>query len=417
MIDYTKILLKNIDLSRLKNLSILDFNIVVSEKTGELSDKRIANYHFCKITVYDSGIVLFTGSIHKMWNSLNDIKAPNFNSKKEDKGFNGNQFTINDIFEVRRHLQELFNCDNDQMVFQNIEFGFNITTLFDPQIFIRGLLYHYGILFEFRFNRFYAQVIHERYLLKIYNKSNQYGMKNHTIRIELKVIKTEDIKSTGIKTFADINKYSLNKAKELLLKRFDEVVYYDNTILTEELTKRQKQTLNQYSNPRYWIEKLNPKNRHYNKAQLKKYIIKHSNNLHLQIVESIIEKFGIINRLSTDHKFGTINSSSIKLNYPIKQSRYCPITGVNISIQKEGSYLLSHGGLKQLYSFDRIKFEEVKREHLSKKWLQSDYETQIKEIAHNIRDTIKNRVVKQNRLYPPNQNTLFAINEINKYAL
>ncbi len=412
MIDYVKILLKEIDLNRLLNLSSLDFKTNLSEKTGELSDKRVANYHFCKITVYDSGIILFTGSIHKMWNSLNNVKSPNFKTEKEYKGFNGNQFTINNIFEVRKHLQELFSCDFEQMIFQNIEFGINTTPLFNPQIFILGLLYHYGKSFEYRFDRHFAQVLHKRYILKIYNKSNQYGMKKHTLRIELKVIKTEDIKCTSIKTFADINECSLNKAKELLLKRFNDVVYYDSTILKKQLTKRQRYTLNKYSNSRYWIDQLKPKNRDYNKSQLKKYIIKYSNNLHLKIVQDIIVKFGIINRLSVNHKFGTINSSNIELIITNKQDRICSVTGLDISMQKEGSYSLSHTGLRYLYRTDMKKYNDIKQQHLTKKWGNSNFNTEIEMIAHNIRDVIRNKKVKQKRLYPVCQQLLFNIEHL-----
>ena len=120
MIDYIKILLKNIDIIRLLNLPQLEFKFIASE-TGEYSTKRVADYHFCKITVYEAGIVLFTGSIHKMWNSLNGIVAPNFKTKIEHKGFNGNLFTIDNVIEVRGFLEELFNCDADQMIFQNMK--------------------------------------------------------------------------------------------------------------------------------------------------------------------------------------------------------------------------------------------------------------------------------------------------------
>jgi hypothetical protein len=88
----------------------------------------VAVYHFCKITVKtiqtenepNRTHVIFTGSIHKMWNGLNGIVAPNFNTNKPYNGFNGNQFTVNDILEMRKHLENLFDCSALQMVFQNI---------------------------------------------------------------------------------------------------------------------------------------------------------------------------------------------------------------------------------------------------------------------------------------------------------
>lgn len=409
MIDYTKILLTNIDISRLLNSPQLKFKFEVAD-TGEYSTKRTANYHFCKVIVHENGIVLFTGSIHKMWNSLNNIKAPNFEKQKDYKGFNGNQFLINDIIKMRKHLQRLFDCDPVQMLFQNIEFGINTTPLFDPQIFIKGLLFHYGKLFEYRFNGYFSQVKHERYFIKIYNKSNHYGISKHTLRIELKVVKTEDIKHTGIKTFADINEITLDKAKNLLLKRFKEIVYYDYTISTNSITKQQKRTLNKYSNPRYWIGELKPKNRDYNKSRLKKFIYEFSNNLHHQILLDMINKFGIINQLSSSIKFGINNSSNIQLNIPKVESRICLITKLDISMQNSNSILLSHTGLNYYYKNNREIFNQVKKVYLSKKWINEGYNKQIREIAHNIRNTRCNRKLKQMRLYPTHQKQLLLFN-------
>ena len=232
MIDYVKILFNCIDVTRLYNLPFLDFTSIVNLKTGEESIKKTVNYHFCKITIYESGVVLFSGSIHKFYNSLKGVKAPNYKEQTQYKGFNGNQFNINNIYEVRTYLEKLFDCDSRQMTFQNIEFGVNTNPLFISQLFIRGLLYQKGKLFEYKYNGYYAQVEHQRYLLKIYNKSNQYKMVEETLRVELKIVKTEFLKQTGIRTFEDVTESTLNNATKLLLKTFDEVMYYDCLLYT-----------------------------------------------------------------------------------------------------------------------------------------------------------------------------------------
>lgn len=326
MIDFAKISIIDIDKDWLLKSPWLDFKSELTEKTGELSTKQVAIYHYCKITVYDSGMILFTGSIHKLWNSLNNVLAPNYEEFKIYKGFNGNLFTINNIVEVREHLSKLFNCNPNQMIFQNIEFGINTSITFSPQLFIKGLLYHNGKPFEYRYNEHFAQAIHQRYFLKIYNKSKQYQMDSNTLRIELKVVKTQDIKHLGMTTFEDVDAYKLNKATQLLLKRFNEVVYYDYTIELDKLSERQKQTLTRYSNPRYWINDLKPRKRDTPKKKLKDFIIKYSDNLHLQIRKDIIQKCKvinytnnqtngvIINRLSENDSRVIINSSNIGLN-------------------------------------------------------------------------------------------------------
>ena len=358
MIDFTKILLLGIDLKRLYNLPQLEFKTEVSEKTGVLSTKHTAYYHFCKIVIYDSGLILFSGSIHKLYNSIKNQKAPNYNEKQKEtyKGFNGNQFTISQILEVRTHLEVLFDCEPQQMQFQNIEFGVNTQPNFEPKLFLKGLLYHNGKNFEYRFENNFAQVEHQQYFIKIYNKSGQFGISKHTVRVELKVTKAEYLKNLNIKTFEDINQRTLENALKSLLKRFDEVVYYDYTINKKNFTKRQKETLNNYSNPRYWLYNLKPKNRDKHKKKLKGFIMNYSKNLHQKIRREINLKGVTINRLFKKPNGVTINTSSIGLNITPntskkssqKKDRICPITGVDISVQKEDSFLLSNTGFKVL---------------------------------------------------------------------
>lgn len=409
LIDYVKIKVDNIDVDRLVNHPELDFKIEVSERTGELSTKRVAQYHFCKIIIYDSGLVLFAGSIHKLYNSLNNILAPNYNPENY-KGFNGNLFTLKDILIVRIHLLNLFQCEPQQLTFQNIELGINTTAGIDPMLFLKGLLYHKGKAFEYRFNNNFAQSIHERFIFKIYNKSNQYGINVDTLRVELKIIKTEELKQTGIKTFADVNTVTLNKAFQLILKRFDEVVYFDYTINKKKLTKTQKEVLKQYENPRFWLEKLKPNYRHRHKNRLQKIIQNSSSNLHQKIRVDLIEKCSIINRLSENRKCSIINHSNKGLNMlqvPSKKTskkrvkktlqkntRFCKVTGLNISMQKEGSFLLSHTGLKHYLKTDKKEFDKVLNKYLSTKWTNANTETKIKELAHNIRNKYNNSRLK-----------------------
>lgn len=422
MIDYIKILLKNIDVNRLLKLPFLEFKTEVSETTGEISTKRIAEYHFCKIMVYDSGITIFTGSIHKLWNSINKIKAPNYKKVKQYRGYNGNQFTAANIIEAKEHLQYLFECEPEQMKIQNIELGVNTTTGIKPDKYLIGLLYHKNKLFEYRYNSNLAQAHHQRFIFKIYNKSNQYGMSEFTLRIELKIIKIEEIKNIGLNTFADLNTETLHKAKNMLLDRFDEVMHYDYSIDKKKLSNNQKKYLIKYSNPRYWMYELKPNHRFRHKKRLLEITLNNSHNLHQKIRDDIEVKCSIINRLFGNPKCSISNRSSIGLNMlqssieksnkklTKKKHGFCSITGIDISMQRDDSSLLSHTGLHHLRINNKKLFEEIKRKYLTKKWLGSIFSIQIREIAHNIRDTKRNQKNKQKRLYPPHQEQLFNIN-------
>lgn len=323
MIDFVKILLFNIDVDRL--LNTFSFFEEICSETGETKNKKVCSYHHCTITIYPSGVVIFKGSIHKLYNSLFGIKAP----LNKTNGFNGNQFNLDNILYIKNHLSDLLHIEPRNMIFQNIEFGVNTQPNFDPQLFITGLLFHNGKIFESRFNQFYGQVEHQRYLIKIYNKSNQYGMHTPTLRVEIKIKKIEDIKHLGIRSFEDINESTLNKAKGHLLKRFDEVVYYDNTIVKKRLSKSLKNLIRSYKNSKYWINDLKSNQRDRHKKRLKRVIKTNSKNLHLQIRNEIDNKCVIINRKSTNSKCVIINHSSIELNtkQPYRQSKNktCPI--------------------------------------------------------------------------------------------
>jgi hypothetical protein len=67
--------------------------------------------------------------------------------------------------------------------------------------------------------------------------------------------------------------------------------------------------------------------------------------------------------------------------------------------------------LKYYYKTDRKVFEQIKRQYLTEQWIKSDFEKQIKEIAHNIRNAKSNLNIKQDRIYQPLQlNKLSVLN-------
>ena len=97
-----------------------------------------------------------------------------------------------------------------------------------------------------------------------------------------------------------------------------------------------------------------------------------SEQLYIQLKQEIIEKCVIINNpavsidcvifnRTTDSLNGVINNtSSIGLIIPQLKHIVCPVTGINISMQKGSSFLLSHTGLKYLYNTARKLYEAIK---------------------------------------------------------
>lgn len=325
MVDYTKIYLLNIDVQKLLKSTKLDFKSQISKSTGEINESVfIAKYYFCEITIQtvkeegkpERTHVFFTGSIHKMWNELNGIKSPNYDKKKFYKGFNGNQFTLNNIVEVRTHLECLFDCKASQMIFQNIEFGVNLILDYSPILFIKGLLYHKNIMFEFSHKGNSSQAIHCNFILKIYNKSYQYGMIENVIRIELKTLKMEELKGKGIavNSFEDINEKTLDKVLKLLVVRFNEIRHYDYSIDKKKLTELQLNAVGNYSNPRYWINDLKPNERDRHLKRLDNITTKFSKKRFQKISVEVEKKCSIINRVFETSFCSTVNTLDKELN-------------------------------------------------------------------------------------------------------
>lgn len=232
--DFIKIKVVGISIERLLNHPQLDFNCDYSKTTTEINDsKLVSQYRFGHITIHKNkkGLyhVIFTGSVHKLWNDLNGVVAP-VSDFKNYKGFNGNCFNEEALITVKEHLCQLFDCEESQMVFQNIELGINVVVPFDPKLFIKGLLFHNGTMFEFRYQNNYAQAIHQQYIVKVYNKSQQYGMKGNILRFELKYLKMIALKRFGLVTMKDLTVETLAQVSNRVVECLDEIVYYDYTL-------------------------------------------------------------------------------------------------------------------------------------------------------------------------------------------
>src|SRR5690606_8656861 len=194
-LDYVKLYLININIDRLLKLPYLHFKPNIFKQTGQIQNHvLIAEYHFCEIRVINRKDVKFSGSIHKMWNSINGIKAPN-HDKSRIRGFNGNIFTLDSMHEVIIHLQNLFNCNTKQMMIKNIAFGLNLNVDFKINSYLKGLLYHTNTAFILSYNGAFARVKHSHYDIKIYNKSSMFKLRNPVLRLELKIKKMQELKN------------------------------------------------------------------------------------------------------------------------------------------------------------------------------------------------------------------------------
>ncbi|WP_239779225.1 hypothetical protein [Tenacibaculum finnmarkense] len=469
MMDYIKATLIGVNTKRLRALPFLHFKGTFDDDTNEIETKLVAKHHFCTVTIGRDESVMFAGSIHKMYNSLKGITAPNQLKRlakidvmpvvtaeqqkakakaldsncKAYKGFNGNNFNHYQIIEVGKYLELLFDCEPHQMKFQNIEFGYNLQMAFASKLFLKGLLHHKGKPFDVRFGSSY-QCKHQNYIIKIYNKAIQYGMVGNVLRTEIRVQRASELLKLGITSFSDINTTTLKKATELLQKRLNEVIYFDYTIDTKTFGTINKRKYLEYQIANFFIDKTKI-NRGRPQRELQYFIDNYSINLKKQIQKEVDKNCSLItwfenleicyfsikkcikysrfsygkNQQIKNKNCSLLTISSIDVNRlqstienqpqnqpskPLKNNpRICLITGVNISTQKEDSFLLSHKGIKHLLKTDFSQFEKIRNKFIYPKYRFSDIEIQIKEIAHSIRD--KNVIRKRN--YNNNQTSIF----------
>jgi len=337
---------------------------------------------------------------------------------------NANDFNFTDAINTIYQIKDLFNLDLSLCKIVNLEYGLNLIPKENVKNIILWLKYHNRNEFRYYPGLKYAKQsatfktdtkINKYKFIKAYAKGlqkfdgNTYGNKN-TFRIEVKSKESKYINSLGIYTLKDLieNKIYLRLGKELL-KEWETVL-----LLDMNLQSLNNKRLNKYLNSDFWENSINQYRNHFSKHKQKYFSLlnQYPDNLHKNIHNLIKNKLSQFeNELKKGCKFDRVQNKKrvqIRPYIKVENAPVCKLTGIDISMQKDNSILLSHTGLKFYYKKNPELFQQMKYKYLSKEWINSDFETQIKEIAHNIRNYYNNRRLKQNRLYPGDQYMLFS---------
>ncbi len=409
LIDFIKIIIKELNPAILEANPLLDFYSNVNESTGEIertnrkgqqiTPYKNAFYFGLEFKIYDTGLITLSGSLHKYWNS----GAHNYN----DFNFEAFLCVLND-------LKYKFNITSEQSILKCLEIGINIIPPIPTNQLLDYCFLHKTKPFEVQFNSDegkYKQVQHSQYIIKIYNKALHYKSKGFEIdteimRFEIKYTKMQKLNERGIFTLQDLANYGLHNFKDEVLNEFNNILFYDNTIQSKS------RSISNYKNPLYWIELLSKptKTNYYKHKEILKNLTSYnSDKIQLKTTEIMSKKIDFLNSRGASFDPLIILSIPAPLPNTIQSKNIlCQVTKINISMQKNDSILLSHTGLKYYYKTDRKVFEQIKRKYLSKQWIKSDFETQIKEIAHNIRNAKGNQKTKQIRIYQPQQVNLLS---------
>lgn len=407
MIDYIKILVKELQVSILEANPLLEFFDNINISTGEIKTinkygKKItpfknAYYKSLEIRIYDTGLITISGSLHKYFNS---------------GAHNYNDFGYNDFLDVLNDLKTKFDINPQQCILRCLEVGVNITPPIKTNHILDFCFMHKTKNFEYQKNSDegkYKQCEHSQYIIKLYNKALHYRakgfhVKGEILRFEIKFTKMQRPNNLGIYTLNDIALKGFQIFKKELLTEWQNVLFYDTTI-----NAKSRRLIN-YNNPVYWSELTqngSTSNYYKHRKILKELTSNYSENIQDQVTEIISNKIDFLN--SKGACFYPLTIRSILTPQQQPKNNICLITGINISMQKSNSHLLSHTGLKYYYQTDRKVYEQIKRKYLTNRWLNTGFQNEVKEIAHNIRNYHYNQQVKQQRLYPPNQQQLFEI--------
>ena len=347
---------------------------------------------------------------------------------------NANDFSVKDCISVIQDFIDILKIENFELYkIVNLEFGFNLILDMLIENLITFIGYHgknefktdTGLAYSKKSYTYNRKGIANTYkTIKAYAKGIQYPeyTDRNTFRFEVKSKKSRYINPLGIRNISDLlNPEIYNNLAIRLLEEFKDVLILDNETTFENLSNKEKDALKDYLNTHTWYKILqNKKNRNGFSKEKKKYfrlLDKTGNNIHKVLYNLIYNK---LEKLKDGAYSPTVKDLKISANSPIykgenctKQNqpkqRICPVTKLPINMQKPNSKKLSHTGLKYYYKTDKKIFEEVKRKYLTGLWYNEDHKTQIKEIAHNIRNRHNTLKRKQERLYTPGQPLLFDL--------
>jgi hypothetical protein len=353
-IDYIKAQITGFDKSYFLDNPNLTFTPVFESKTTDCVRYYYNENENMKLKVFESGSIYFFGSIHK------------FSNHGEH---NHNQFSQSDYLTTLERLKSIYGITPQDLRLIQLEYGVNVTPPIPTNEILNNLLQHKNRDFEQKIsndNGKYYQCEHANYILKVYNKGLQYGCQSDILRIEIKQTNWSANRRRGLITLHDFNECNKIAFLNDLLDKWTEVVFFDPT-------NKGVNRWDKYSNVNFWRE-LRAKSHTTQK--------KHRDRL-----MRVNETCGLnVQFLVFDEVVKSVNlSQGFRYSNLVQSQRFCRLTGVNITMQRKDSFLLSHGGLYYLLENDNKTFERIRKRFLSVGWLTSSIGVQVKEIAHNIR--------------------------------
>lgn len=271
MIDGVKSLCNGLNVGLWQNNPLLNFNLSVSEQTGELfTHRKEAKSKSLRFTALKSEksndyTCLINGSLHKYNNA---------------DGTNYNDFSFSQLCDTINSLELNYSIDAKTTNIQRLEVGVNIELDYSPEVILKNIICHKGKPFESincRNRKMGVICEHTDYSIKIYNKSLQSGITDkHILRYEVKLNRSRTLEPYKIETLADLKDVEkVAPLLQLLQARLKEIVFFDYKFNDQNLTETKQLAWSKYSNPRYW-EALNKRSYYKARKQLNELINKYN---------------------------------------------------------------------------------------------------------------------------------------------
>lgn len=356
-LDFFKGELIDVELEQIRHNKKLPQNYETQD--GEIK-KEYYEYQNMKFMAYESGRLTIEGSLHKYWN---------------DGLHNHNDFHENDFHNTIEKLESDFGIRPENIRLTCLEFGVNIAPPIETGEILNHCYQHKSVdIAQVKSDARgkYHQAAHSAYILKLYDKARQYGIPQQNMRIEIKVKNWSPYRKQGIVTLADFIEVNKTPFVDSLVHEWGNVLFFDPTA-------RKIGLWSQMADQEYWRQLRKNRSRttiKRHRKKLEQYNIEHGENIQGQISNLIFEKVDALQKVT---------------NCNFSEKRVCPITGIDISQQRQDSILLSHSGLQYIHEKDPETYFLLSYQFLSDKWQNSPVDVQIREIAHNIRNKYYNK--------------------------
>ena len=345
------------------------------------------------------------------------------------KYFNGGKHNANDFTPgmARIAMRDLFGVlrlNPEVMRLGGFEFGINIPLPFSPDRFINAIVaYNPGERVPIKTpdtkNKIGVVFEYGDYDVKIYNKSTESGGPYHDmniLRVEIRIKRRKIVKNVRLESVSDLlEPVAWKEFIKWLRPVVDRLLIYEHgTVDDSGFSPLKKQLFRDGTTLNYWnLCRMDHSRQTYRNRirSFKNLIDKHSTSSLKERVNSLLQakldeietmiECDVLNDEKTPEMACLPGHSRPVVTLPtrirgsltggenVTNVKVCPVTGLDISMQRKESRFLGITGIKFYMKHDPPVRDELLR-RLSSRWEKAPLEVKIKEIAHSIRNEYHN---------------------------